>query len=57
MAKIMNFFRKLLNFIKDLISPKYKRLEHFINSKSDDELQDLEMYCDCVLNFKDDKHV
>ena len=57
MAKIMNFFRKLLNFIKNLISPKYKRLERFINSKSDDELQDLEMYCDCVLNFKDNKHV
>lgn len=52
----MNFFSKLLEIIKRLFSPKYKRLENFINSKSDDELKDLEMYCDTILNFKDNKH-
>lgn len=52
----MKFLKKILESVKRMFSSKYKRLENFINSKSDDELKDLEMYCDTILNFKDNKH-
>ena len=46
--------RKLIRFFKNILGiPDYERFENTLNSFSDDELQDLEMYCDIVTHNKD----
>ena len=46
--------RKMVRFFKHILGiPDYERFENTLNSFSDDELQDLEMYCDIVTHNKD----
>ncbi len=46
--------RTLIRFFKSILGIQdYERFGNTLNSLSDDELQDLEMYCDIVTHNKD----
>lgn len=47
-------FKRLIRFFKNILGiPDYERFGNTLNSFSDNELQDLEMYCDIVTHNKD----
>lgn len=52
--KVRTMFKRLIRFFKNILGiPDYERFGNTLNSFSDDELQDLEMYCNIVTHNKD----
>lgn len=54
MHKFLQFLKNIFEQFTDNFT--HSSLEKYINSLSDDELKDLEMYCDVVIN-KDESNV